>query len=134
MISIPAVLPSPKAKTVDEVDRRVMGGDVVVVVRGAEVAGVVRGVVPGVVCGVVCGAGDTDVVADAELGVGRTVTSGIATLLVVGSELSTCDVGGSELVANELSGTETNDESVNGCVESTTMGRADASFSESLLC
>ena len=97
VISIAAVLPSPKAKTVDEVVRRLINGVVLgdVVVGGAVVAGLEGVVVSGVVVGdVVVGgavvAGLEGVVVGGIVGVGLAITvvsgedmAGVVTATVV---------------------------------------------------
>jgi hypothetical protein len=115
VISIAAKLPSPNPKTVDDVSKRIMDGEVVgallvigrVVLRGVVTTGVVMAgvvavgrVTTGVVAVGVVMAGV--VVADV---VGRVEGMGTMTF-VVGSEFSTDEVGASGFVAVELSGVD----------------------------
>ncbi len=105
MISIAAKLPSPNPKTVDEVSKRIMDGEVVgallvvgrVVLRGIVTTGIVAA---GVVAAGVVTTGDV-----AAGVVGRVEGMGAMTF-VVGSEFCTDVVGASEFVAVELSGVD----------------------------
>ena len=100
MISIAAKLPSPKLKTVDDVSKRIMDGEVVgaLLVVGRVV---LRGIVTtGVVAAGVVTTGDV-----AAGVVGRVEGMGAMTF-VVGSEFCTDVVGASEFVAVELSGVD----------------------------
>ena len=115
MISIAAKLPSPNPKTVDDVSKRIMDGEVVgallvvgrVVLRGVVAVGVVMAgvvavgrVTTGVVAVGVVTTGDV-----AAGVVGRVEGMGAMTF-VVGSEFCTDVVGASEFVAIELSGVD----------------------------
>ena len=120
MISIAAKLPSPNPKTVDDVSKRMIEGEVVgallvvgrVVLRGIVTTGVVA--VGVVMAGVVAvGRVTTGVVAVGVVMAGVVVADvvgrveGMGTMtFVVGSEFSTDEVGASGFVAVELSGVD----------------------------
>ena len=120
MISIAAKLPSPNPKTVDDVSKRIMDGEVVgallvvgrVVLRGIVTTGVVA--VGVVMAGVVAvGRVTTGVVAVGVVMAGVVVADvvgrveGMGTMtFVVGSEFCTDVVGASGFVAVELSGVD----------------------------